>query len=134
MRSKQRWIINIALLMMFTTMAYTTFFPGREQINDDITQKVFSNSDINKLFKIRNEEEKKYFFIKDKKNIQVYELNDQLTRIKNVTKIPFTSYWFSVKDQGMETYLVLFSGEKKKELLLFDNDIRLITKGLESFQ
>ena len=99
-----------------------------------ITQKVFSNSDINKLFKIRNEEEKKYFFIKDKKNIQVYELNDQLTRIKNVTKIPFTSYWFSVKDQGMETYLVLFSGEKKKELLLFDNDIRLITTGLESFQ
>jgi protease II len=130
MKAKLNWIINTAALMMVVFIAYKSFFPGREPINKDITEKVFQNNDLSKLFKIRDTDEKKYFFVKDMKTIEVYQLNDTSTKIKEKTTIPFEQYWFTVKKQGMETYLVLFSNPGKMEIKLFDNDIRPLSEKL----
>ena len=131
MKSKQRRIINTAVIIIFLIMAYTSFFPGREDINKDIKDKVFPNKEISKLFKIRELESSKYFYIKDNQNVVVYELNKITKQIEKEKLINFEAHWFNVKKQGMETYLVLLANNIKNEIILFDNDIRLISEKLE---
>ena len=132
MIQKQRRLKNIALLLIVAIMAYITFFPGRESLNKDITDKFFPNININRLFKVKDDTSKKYLFIKNSKTVQIYELNETASKIKNERIIPFESYWFTVKDQGIDTYLVLFNKTKKIEIKLFDNDIKSLVKELES--
>ena len=131
MIAKRRRITNIILLILVSIMAYITFFPGRESLDKEITDKFFPNTNLNRLFKIKDTNSQKYLFIKDNKTVLVYELNESTNKMKKETSISFDSYWFSVKDQGIDTYLVLFDKVKKREIKLFDNDIKPFVKELE---
>ena len=128
---KQRRIINALVLIMILIMGYVTFFPGRESINEEIKNKHFSNISTNKLYKIKNANERKYFVIEDKKTIKVFEVNENTNEIQKKKILPFDEYWFTEKNQGIDTYLVLFKNNTKTEILLFDNDIRPLSKELK---
>lgn len=128
---KQRRIINSLVFAIVLALAYITFFPGREGIKEEIKSKHFSNISINKLFKVKQSNERKYFSIKDKKTIILFELDESTNVIQKETILAFDTYWFTEKNQGIDTYLVLLKESTKTEILLFDNDIRPLSDELQ---
>ena len=128
---KQRRIINSLVFAIFLALAYITFFPGREGINEEIKDKHFSNISIDKLFKVKQSKERKYFSIEDKKTIKLFQLDESTNLIQKETTLAFDTYWFTEKNQGIDTYLVLLKDSTKTEILLFDNDIRPLSNELQ---
>jgi len=128
MKKKLNLLINTAVLLLAVFIAYKTFLPGKEPINKVIIDNFFANSDTSKLFKIKDSNEKQYLFLKDKNTIIFLELDENLNKIKQESNISFEEYWFTEKNRGFDTYLVLFVNKKKKEYKLYDNDIRPVSK------
>jgi len=128
MKKKLNLLINTAVLLLAVFIAYKTFLPSKEPINKVIIDNFFTNSDINKLFKIKDSNGRQYLFLKDKNTILFYDLDDSFSKINQELNISFEEYWFTEKNRGFDTYLVLFANEKKKEYKLYDNDIRPISK------
>lgn len=129
---KQRKIINIGVFVLALVMGYVTFFPGKQSLNQEIVDKFFPNTNVSKLFKVKDFDMEKYLYLKDKYTIEVYEFNNDATKIEKQTTIPFKEYWFSVENQGVDTYLVLLSNSKKKQVKLFDSDVRPLSSELKS--
>lgn len=131
---KQRRIINIGVFVLALVMGYITFFPGKHSLNQEIVDKFFPNTNVSKLFKVKDFDMEKYLYLKDKHTVEVYEFNNSATKIEKQTTIAFTEYWFSVENQGVDTYLVLLSNSKKKQVKLFDSDVRPLSSELKSMK